>query len=148
MTAADMTAALDEVQARLAGAQLTAEFYHGIDSRDLDRAMATWHPEGVLSFTPGPVLDGSSAIRAFLEETLAAYAELHHWITNLSLTLRGEGDMRGECRIAFLGVKHSGTTSREAGTAVLDYTKAEGTWLISRQTVIIRPATGPAHDHG
>ncbi len=148
MTAADMTAALDEVQARLAGTQLAAEFYHGIDSRDLDRAMATWHPEGVLSFTPGPVLDGSSAIRAFLEKTLAAYAELHHSITNLSLTLRGEGDMRGECRIAFLGVKHSGTTSREVGTAVLDYTKAEGTWLISRQVVTIRPATGPAHDHG
>jgi hypothetical protein len=79
---------------------------------------------------------------------LAAYAELHHWITNLSLTLRGGGNMRGECQIAFLGVKHSGTTSREAGTAVLDYTKAEDRWLISRQTVIIRPATGPAHDHG
>lgn len=44
MTAADMTAALDEVQAKLAGDHLAAEFYHGIDRRDLDRAMGTWHP--------------------------------------------------------------------------------------------------------
>jgi SnoaL-like domain len=104
MTAADMTAALDEVQAKLAGAHLAAEFYHGIDSRDLDRAMATWHPLGVLSFTPGTVLDGSSAIRAFLEKTWAAYPELYHWFTNLSLTMRGDNTMRGEGRITALCV--------------------------------------------
>ena len=48
MTAADMAVALDEVRAKLAGAHLVAEWLHGIDSRDLDRAMATWHPAGVL----------------------------------------------------------------------------------------------------
>jgi ketosteroid isomerase-like protein len=138
MTAADMTAALDQVQAKLAGAQLAAEFYHGIDSRDLDRAMATWHPLGVLSFTPGPVLDGSSAIRAFLEKTRAAYPELYHWFTNLSLTVRGDGTMHGECRITALCVKPSGTAFREVGTLVLDYTRTEGTWLLSRQAVTIQ----------
>lgn len=138
MTAADMAAALDEVQAKLAGAQLAAEFYHGIDSRDLDRAMGTWHPLGVLSFPPGPVLDGSSAIRAFLEKTRAAYSEVYHWVTNLSLTVRGDSTMHGECRITALCVKPSGTTVREVGTLVLDYTKTEGTWLISRQAVTIQ----------
>jgi SnoaL-like domain len=138
MTAADMTAALGEVQAKLAGAHLAAEFYHGIDSRDLDRAMATWHPLGVLSFTPGTVLDGSSAIRAFLEKTWAAYPELYHWFTNLSLTVRGDSTMHGECRITALCVKPSGTTIREVGTLVLDYTKPEGRWLFSRQAVTIQ----------
>jgi hypothetical protein len=138
MTAADMTAALDEVRARLAGAQLAAEFYHGIDSRDLDRAMATWHNEGVLSFTPGAVLDGNSAIRAFLEKNLAAYPELYHWITNLSLTMRDDSTMRGECRITALSVKPSGATIREVGTLVLDYTRTEGTWLIHRETTTIQ----------
>ena len=135
MTATDMAVALGEVQAKLAGARLVAEWLHGIDSRDLDRAMATWHPRGVLSFTPGPVLDGSSAIRAFLEKTWAAYPELYHWVANLSLTVPGDSTMRGECRITALCVKPSGTTIREVGTLVLDYTRTEGTWLISRQAV-------------
>jgi len=144
MTAADMTAALDEVQAKLAGAHLAAEFYHGIDSRDLDRAMATWHPRGVLSFTPGPVLAGRSAIRAFLEKTWAAYPELYHWITNLSLTVPGDSTMRGQGRVTALCVKPSGTAIREVGTLVLHYTRTEGAWLISRQAVTIQrrdPAT-------
>lgn len=140
MTAADMAVALDEVQAKLAGAHLIAEWFHGIDSRDPDRAMATWHPQGVLGFTPGPVLDGSSAIRAFLEKTRAAYPELYHWVANLSLSLTVPGDstMRGECRITALCVKPSGTTIREVGTLVTDYTRTEGTWLISRQAVTIQ----------
>jgi hypothetical protein len=138
VTAADMTAALEEVQAKLAGAELAAEFYHGIDSRDLDRAMGTWHPLGVLSFTPGPVLDGSSAIRAFLEKARAAYPELYHWFTNLSLTVLSDDAMHGECRITALCVKSSGTAIREVGTLVLDYTRTEGTWLFSRQAVTIQ----------
>ena len=138
MTAAEMTAALDEVQAKLAGAQLAAEFYHGIDGRDLDRAMGTWHPLGVLSFTPGPVLDGSGAIRAFLAKTSAAYPELYHWFTNLSLTVHGDGTMHGEARLTALCVKPSGTAVREMGTLVLDYTRTEGTWLFSRQAVTLQ----------
>lgn len=138
MTATDMAAALDEVQAQLAGAHLVAEVYHGIDSHDLDRAMAAWHPRGVLSFTPGPVLDGSSAIRAWLEKMWAAYAEVYHWCTNLSLTVPGDSTMHGECRLTALCVKPSGTTIREIGTVVLDYTRTEGTWLFSRQAVTIQ----------
>jgi hypothetical protein len=144
MTVADMAVALGEVQAKLAGADLVAEWLHGIDSRDLDRAMATWHPRGVLSFTPGPVLDGSGAIRAFLEKTWAAYPEIYHWVANLSLTVPGDGTMRGEGRITALCVKPAGTTIREVGTLVLDYIGTEGTWLISRQAVTIQrrdPAT-------
>jgi hypothetical protein len=137
MTPADMAVALDEVQAKLAGANLVAEWLHGIDGRDLDRAMANWHPHGVLSFTPGPLLDGSSAIAAFLEKTWAAYPELYHWVANLSLTVPDD-TMRGECRITALCVKPSGTTIREVGTVVLDYTRTEGTWLISRQAVTIQ----------
>jgi SnoaL-like domain len=144
MTVADMAVALGEVQAKLAGADLVAEWLHGIDGRDLDRAMATWHPRGVLSFTPGPVLDGSGAIRAFLEKTWAAYPELYHWVANLSLTVPGDSTMRGEGRITALCVKPAGTTIREVGTLVLDYIGTEGTWLISRQVVTIQrrdPAT-------
>jgi ketosteroid isomerase-like protein len=132
-----MAAALDEVQAKLAGAHLVAEWFHGIDSRDLDRAMATWHPQG-LSLTPGRVLEGSRAIRADLEKMWAAYSEVYHWVTNLSLTVRGDSTMHGECRIAALCVKRSGTTIREVGTIVLDYTRTEGTWLISREAVTIQ----------
>jgi len=138
MTASDMAVALDGVQAKLAGAHLVAEWLHGIDSRNLDRAMAIWHPQGVLSFTPGPVLAGRSAIRAFLEQMWAVYPEMYHWVANLSLTVLGDGTMRGECRITALCVKPSGTTIREVGTVVLDYTRSEGTWLTSRQAVTIQ----------
>jgi SnoaL-like domain len=137
MTAADMAAALEEVQAKLAGAHLVAEWFHGIDNRDLDRAMATWHPQG-LSLMPGRVLEGSFAIRADLEKMWAAYSEVYHWVTNLSLTVRGDSTMHGECRIAALCVKRSGTAIREVGTIGLDYTRTEGTWLISREAVTIQ----------
>ena len=138
MTAADMASALDEIQAKLAAAHLVAEWFHGIDSRDLDRAMAAWHPLGVSSFTPGPVLEGGSAIRAWLENAWAGYAEVYHWVTNLSLTVRDGGTMRGEGRITALCVTRSGTAIREVGTIALDYTRAEGAWLISREAVTIQ----------
>jgi ketosteroid isomerase-like protein len=144
MTAAEMASALDEVQAKQAGEYLIAEWHHGIDSRDLDRALAAWHPQGVLSFTPGPVLDGRDAIRAFLEKTWAAYPEMYHWITNLSLTVHGDSTMHGECRITALCVRPSGTSIREVGTSVLDYTRTHGTWLLSREAATIQrlePAT-------
>jgi hypothetical protein len=138
MTAADMAAALAEVQARLAGAHLVAEWLHGIDSRDLDRAMATWHPSGVLSFTPGAALDGSRAIRAFVAKTWAAYPELYHWAANLALTVTGDGTMHGVGRITALCIKPSGAAIREVGTIAVDYARTEGTWLISRQAVTIQ----------
>jgi hypothetical protein len=100
------------VQAKLAAAHLVAEWFHGLDSGDLDRAMATWHPLGVSSFTSGPVLEGSSAIRAWLERAWAGYAEVYHWVTNLSVTVRG-GSMHGEGRITALCVTRSGTAIRE-----------------------------------
>jgi hypothetical protein len=100
--------------------------------------MATWHPRGVLSFTPGPVLAGRSAIRAFLDKTWAAYPELYHWVANLSLTVPGDSTMRGQGRVTALCVKPSGTSIREVGTLVLDYTRTAGAWLISRQAVTIQ----------
>ena len=138
MTGADRASALDEVQAKLAAAHLAAEWFHGIDGRDLDRAMATWHPLGVSSFASGPVLEGSSAIRAWLEKARAGYAEVYHWVTNLSLTVRGGRTMHGEGRITALCVTRSGTAIHEVGTIALDYTRAEGTWLISREAVTIQ----------
>jgi hypothetical protein len=138
MTPADMAAALDEVQAKLAGADLVAEWLHGIDSRDLDRAMATWHPSGVLSFTPGAARHGSRAIRAFVEKTWAAYPELYHWAANLALTVTGDHAMHGEGRITALCVKPSGAAIREVGIIALDYTRTSGTWLMSRQAVTIQ----------
>jgi SnoaL-like domain len=137
MTAEGMAAALDEVQAKLAGAYLVAEWFHGIDGRDLDRAMATWHPQG-RSLMSGRVLEGSRAIRADLEKMLAAWSEVYHWVTNLSLSVLGDSAMRGECRITALCIKRSGTTIREVGTIVFDYTRTEGTWLISREQVTIQ----------
>jgi hypothetical protein len=131
-------AQLDEVQAKLAGSQLVAEWFHGIDSHDLDRAMATWHPLGVSGFVPGPVLEGSGAIRAFLEKLWTGYAEVYHWVTNLSLTVDGDDAMHGEARLAFLGVKRSGVIVREVGIITLDYTRAEEAWLISGEAVTIQ----------
>ena len=81
---------------------------------------------------------GERVRQGFLEKTWAAYPELYHWVANLSLTVPGDSTMRGECRITALCVKPSGTTIREVGTLVLDYTRTEGTWLISRQAVTIQ----------
>ena len=143
MTVEGMATALDEVQAKLAGAYLVAEWFHGIDSRDLDRAMATWHPQG-RSVSHGRALEGSRAIRAELEKMWSACVEAYHWVANLSLAMRSDGTMHGECRITALCVKRSGTTIREVGTIAFDYTRTEGTWLISREAVTVQRREPPA----
>jgi|GEM_PF-4131440 len=144
VTGPDVVTALDQVQAKLAGAYLVAEWFLGIDSRDPDRAMASWHPRGVSSFTSGKVRDGSGAIRAWLERSLAAYAEVYHWCANLSLTVSGGGStMHGECRLSALCVLPSGEAIREVGTAVYDFSRAEGKWLISREVVTMQRRDPP-----
>jgi hypothetical protein len=138
MTTADLALALHEVQAKLAGAQLVAEFAHGLDSRDLDRALAAWHPRGVLTFAPDTVLNGHSAIRPHLETILAASPEMYHWFTNLSITVTGDASMHIECRIAALSRTRSGTIVREVGTGVFECAKEADDWLISSEVVTIR----------
>jgi hypothetical protein len=147
MTTAGQAAALDEVHAKLAGAHLVAEFAHGIDNRDLDRALATWHPRGVLTFAPDTVLNGHSAIRAHLARILAAHPEMYHWFTNLSITVTG-ATMHIECRIAALSRSRSGTTLREVGTGVFECAKEADDWLISSEVVTIQhrdPLHEPQH---
>ncbi|HEY3954745.1 MAG TPA: nuclear transport factor 2 family protein [Streptosporangiaceae bacterium] len=138
MTTAELVSALHEVEARLAGAQLVAEFAHGIDNRDLDRAMAAWLPTGVLTFAPGTVLTGHGVIRARLEQILAASAEMYHWYTNLSITVTGDAGMHIECRIAALSRTHSGSTVREVGSSVFECVKEAGDWLIASEAVTIQ----------
>jgi hypothetical protein len=138
MTTADLASALREVQAKLAGAQLVAEFAHGLDNRDLDRALATWHPRGVLTFAPDTVLTGLSAIRARLEKILAANIEMYHWYTNLLITVTGDASMHIECRIAALSRTRAGTTVREVGTGVIEFAKDDDDWLISSQVVTVQ----------
>lgn len=138
MTTAELASALHEVQAKLAGAHLVAEFAHGIDDRDLDRALATWHPTGVLTFAPDTVLTGHSVIRARLEKILAASPEMYHWYTNLSITLTGEASMHIECRVAALSRTRSGTTVREVGTSVFECAKDADDWLITSEVVTIQ----------
>jgi hypothetical protein len=46
--------------------------------------------------------------------------------------------MCGQGRVTALCVKPSGTSIREVGTLVLDYTRTAGAWLISRQAVTIQ----------
>jgi hypothetical protein len=138
MTTADLASALHEVQAKLAAAHLVAEFAHGIDSRDLDRALAAWHAGGVLTFAPDTALNALSAIRAHLEKILAANPEMSHWFTDLSITVTGEASMRIECRIAALSRTRSGTSVREVGTGVFECAKETGDWLICSHAVTIQ----------
>jgi hypothetical protein len=138
MTTADLALTLREVQAKLAGTQLVAEFAHGLDNRDLDRALAAWHPRGVLTFAPDTVLNGHSAIRHHLEGILAASPEMYHWLTNLSITLTGEASMHMECRIAALSRTRAGTTVREVGTGVFECAKEADNWLITSEVVTIQ----------
>ncbi|MGH3204754.1 MAG: nuclear transport factor 2 family protein, partial [Streptosporangiaceae bacterium] len=116
MTTTEMASALGEVQAKLAAAHLVAEYAHGIDGRDLDRAMATWHADGVSAIAPDTVLTGRDTIRDHLERTMAAYPEMYHWFTNLSVSVTAESSMRIECRIAALCRNLAGVTIREVGT--------------------------------
>jgi hypothetical protein len=138
MKTADLASTLHEVQAKQAGEHLVAEFALGLDHRDLDRALAAWHPRGVLTFAPDTVLDGVDAIRARLEEIMAANPEMYHWYTNLSITVTGEASMHIECRIAALCVGRSGTTLREVGTGVIECVKETGKWLISSEVVTVQ----------
>jgi ketosteroid isomerase-like protein len=138
MTTAELVSALHEVEAKLAGAHLVAEFAHGIDNRDLDRAMAAWQPTGVLTFAPATVLTGHRVIRAHLEKILAAHSEMYHWYTNLATTVTGDASMRIECRVAALSRTRSGGTVREVGKSVFECAKAADGWLISSETVTIQ----------
>ena len=137
MTTVDLASALHEVQAKLAGAELIAEFAHGIDSRDLERALATWHPDGVFTIAPDTVLSGTNALRAHLEETWAAYPEVYQWVTNLTISVTGETTMRGECRLGAMLRAHSGTTLLEVATDAFECTKETGDWLFASHTLTI-----------
>ena len=138
MTTADLASGLYEVQATLAGERLVAEFAHGLDNRDMDRAMAVWHPRGVLTFAPDTALTGASVIRAHLEKILAANPKLYHWYTNLSITVTGDATMHIECRIAALSRTRSGPTVREVGTGVFECAREADDWLISSEVVTVQ----------
>jgi uncharacterized protein (TIGR02246 family) len=135
MTTLDIVAALEEVKARQAVERLVAEFALGYDNQDLDRVMATWHPEAVWTIAPDRVLDGLDAIRAAIQGHWAKY-ETHHWFTNLSLI--GSGDvMRGEFTADAILRDRSGAILREAGAVVDEYVKADGKWLVRRRALTI-----------
>ena len=131
MTTADLASAVQEIQAKAAGERLIAEFAHGIDNRDVDRALATCHPRCIFTIAPDRVIDGQDGIRAFVERNLAAFPEMYHWYANISLTVTGETTMHGECRVSALCRAHSGTPVFEVGTEVYEFTKETGDWLIS-----------------
>lgn len=131
MTTVDLASAVHEVQAKLAGERLIAEFAHGIDNRDVDRAMATCHPRCVFTIAPDTVIDGQAGVRALVERNLAACTEMYHWFTNLSLTVTSEKTMHGECRVSALCCLRSGATIYEVGTEAYEFTKDTGDWLVS-----------------
>ena len=137
VTTVDLGPAGREMQAKLAGAHLVAELANGIDNRDLDRVMATCHPECVYTIAPDTVIAGADAIRGCFERTLAAYPEMYHWFTNVSVNVTSEATMRGECRVSALVCKRSGATFYEVGTEVYEFTKETGDWLFSRMALTV-----------
>jgi hypothetical protein len=140
MTTTELMTAPGEAEARLAGAHLSAEYAHGIDNRDLDRAMACWHPGGVSAVAPDTVLEGQDAIRVHLERTMARYAELYHWFTNLSITITGQDSMRIECRIAALCRNQAGVLIREVGTGIYECVRGPAGWGFASEAVVIHRA--------
>jgi hypothetical protein len=137
MTTTDLASAVGEVAAKQAGAHLIAEYAHGIDGRDLDRAMASWHADGVSTIAPDTVLRGRDAIRAHLGRTMAAYPEMYHWFTNLASSITGGDSMRIECRIAALCRNHAGVRIGEVGTGVFECVRTAAGWLFASEALTI-----------
>lgn len=131
MTTSDLASAVQEIQAKMAGERLIAEFAHGIDNRDVDRAVAACHPTCIFTIAPDTVINGQNGIRAFVERNLAASSEMYHWYANISLTVTSETTMHGECRVSALVRRRSGVSVFEVGTELCEFTKETGDWLIS-----------------
>ena len=136
MTQEEMIAALEEVQAQQAAARLISEYALAVDSRDVDRFMAIWHPEAIWVIGGDTVVDGLDAIRAVAETLWSTYSETHHWFANPSFTVAGE-TMHGECTTNATLQEVAGTTYRAAATYVDEYAKSEGRWLIYRRATTI-----------
>jgi uncharacterized protein (TIGR02246 family) len=132
--AARQQVALDEVEARAAIRRLMADYALGTDRHDAERFLAIWTEDAVYDL--GEVF-GTATGREAIHETLKGLwewaADIHHWVTDVTVTFTSPDSAFGDAHVISF-VKHAdgGAETLVACTYDNVYERRAGEWLMAR----------------
>lgn len=131
---------LEALETRMALLDLTSDYCHGFDKRNLDRFMAIWWEDAVWEIGP-PFgnFEGHAGIRhAVLEILWPAWAMSTHYTTNLCVSPDGPDSASGVCDVYCIGNTSDGQAQTVAATYFDSFTRRDGTWKIARRRVTMQ----------
>jgi gamma-hexachlorocyclohexane dehydrochlorinase len=132
---------IEERLARLEAAEelhnLTKEYCHGLDKRDLDRFLAVFAPDAVWALSEDARPAGHAAIGKTVTDGIwPAFSETHHWTTNHVIDWLGDVP-HGTCDVTATVRDVSGQWLRASATYDDAYVYADGRWRISRREATV-----------
>lgn len=128
---------LDHVESRLALLDLTSDYCHGFDKRDMDRFLAIWWEDAVWDIGPpfGNFEGHEGVIRAVVEILWPAWAQSTHYTTNLRLTAFEGDTAEGMCDVYCIGNSIEGQAQTVAATYTDRFERRDGVWKIAKRKV-------------
>ena len=139
-----MTASLeqriDALETRMALIDLTSDYCHGFDKRDIDRFMAIWWEDAVWEIGP-PFgnFEGHAGVRhAVLDILWPAWAMSTHYTTNLRLTSASAEAIEGVSDVYCIGNTTDGQAQTVAASYFDRFTRRDGIWKIARRRVVMQ----------
>ena len=139
-----MTASLeqriDALETRMALIDLTSDYCHGFDKRDIDRFMAIWWEDAVWEIGP-PFgnFEGHAGVRhAVLDILWPAWAMSTHYTTNLRLTSASAKAIEGVSDVYCIGNTTDGQAQTVAASYFDSFTRRDGIWKIARRRVVMQ----------
>lgn len=139
-----MTASLEQrltqLETRLALIDLTSDYCHGFDKRDLSRFMAIWWEDAVWEIGPpfGNFEAHEGITHAVVDILWPAWAMSTHYTTNLRLTTIGADAIEGMCDVYCIGNTSDGQAQTVAATYWDSFTRRDGVWKIARRKVTMQ----------
>lgn len=131
---------LEALETRMALVDLTSDYCHGFDKRDLDRFMAIWWEDAVWEIGP-PFgnFEGHAGIRhAVLDILWPAWAMSTHYTTNLRIAPEGPDAASGVCDVYCIGNTSDGQAQTVAASYFDSFTRRDGVWKIARRRVTMQ----------
>lgn len=131
---------IEERLARLEAAEelhnLTKEYCHGLDKRDLDRFLAVFATDAVWVLAEDAKPTGHAEIAKTVTDGIwPAFTETHHWTTNHVVDWSGDVP-RGTCDVTATVRDISGQWLRASATYVDDYVHPDR-WRIGRREATV-----------
>lgn len=131
---------LEALETRMALVDLTSDYCHGFDKRDLDRFMAIWWEDAVWEIGPpfGNFEGHAGITHAVVDILWPAWAMSTHYTTNQRFAAEGPGAMTGVCDVYCIGNTSDGQAQTVAATYFDSFTRRDGVWKIARRRVTMQ----------